>query len=84
MQVLKEGKWKLPWTLEVVCTNTSCEATLLVEEGDVLPTYNQMTKYECKCSVCGRTVNLPTNKIAPRVQEAANPKRQYSSSGGWD
>lgn len=84
MQVLKEGKWKLPWTMEVVCLNSACEATVLVEEGDVLPTYNQSSKYECKCVVCGRTIGLPTSQISLRVQEMANPKRQYSSSGWRD
>lgn len=84
MQVLKEGKWKLPWTMEVVCPNSACEATILVEEGDVLPVYNQHNKYECKCGVCGRTIALPANQIAPRVQEMANSKRKYSSCGGRD
>lgn len=79
MKVLKEGKWNVPWTMEVDCR--TCEARLLVEEPDVKPVDNESTKYYCVCAICGKHVDLPCKDIALRVRETVDKKRKFWSSG---
>lgn len=84
MKVLKEGKWNVPWTMEVTCT--TCEARLLVEEGDVRTHTYHATGFTCTCSICGKTVHLAEKDIALRVREEVEKKhpRRYSSGSAWD
>jgi hypothetical protein len=83
MKVIKEGKWNVIWTTEVDCP--TCEAKLLVEEGDVKPKPWDNGGYVCDCCVCGKSIPLRANDIALRVREAVDKKRpRYSSSSAWD
>jgi hypothetical protein len=53
MKVLKEGNWKNPWSMEMVCDEHDCGATLLVEEEDVKPVdYSKKKDYYAECLVC--------------------------------
>ena len=60
MKVLEEGKWKMLWSMEVVCHEDQCGAKLLVEEVDVKGVnFSSPAKYSCKCAVCGSVFDLP-------------------------
>ncbi len=85
MKVIKEGKWNNPWSVEVVCPEPDCGATLLVEEKDVVAEGDRY--YDCKgyyvlCPVCGKKVTVPAASVSPRVKRAAQDRRpsRYSSS----
>jgi len=81
MKVLKEGIWNIPWTSSESCD--TCKAELLIEEGDVKPTYNRGSSYYFICVVCGKSNTLRTERIALRVREAVDKKRGWSSSSDW-
>ncbi len=82
MKVLKEGKWNVPWTMEVTCT--TCEAKLLVEEVDVKPTYDTHNAFYCLCAICGKENKLLAKDITLRVREAVEKKRAYDRGGYLD
>jgi hypothetical protein len=84
MKVLKEGKWHVPWTMEVDCG--TCEARLLVEEEDLKTRLYCATGFVCKCSICGKDIHLAEKDIALRVREEVEKKhpRRYSSGSAWD
>ncbi len=77
MKVLKEGKWNEPWTIEIICSNQACEATLEVGEQDVNATNQQGSRYECHCCVCGRSIQIPAERIHLRVRGLADQRRQW-------
>lgn len=77
MKVLKEGKWNLPWSGKAICP--TCDAELLVEEGDVKPV-DYGTGYFCACGVCGKAIMIPDKDLPLRIKEALDKKRKYSSS----
>ncbi len=79
MKILKEGKWNLPWTMEVDCP--TCEARLLVEEKDVKPTYNLSGSFYCECAICKKRIDLKAKDLPLRVQEEVDKKRSWSSGG---
>lgn len=76
MKVLKEGKWNVPWTGECVCS--TCEATLLVEEKDVIPTRDCNGKFHCCCCVCGHQLVLSPQVLPRRLTEELEKKREYT------
>lgn len=78
MKVLKEGKWHVPWSMEMVCPESSCDATLLVEEVDLKPVDNG-TGYYSICAVCGHHVPVPAKDLPLRVKEVLDKKRKYSN-----
>jgi len=81
MKVLEEGKWKMPWSMEMVCAEKECGAKLLIEEGDVLPTYNSSpARYEVVCAVCGSKLFVPPALIPLRVKTAVDKKKKWSTS----
>jgi len=74
MKVLKEGHWNDPWLIEVICSNTACEATLEVEERDVSSPYGG--GYLVRCCVCRHTTSVPPERIHMRVRENTDAKRR--------
>ena len=81
MKIIKEGKWNVPWTGNATCP--TCEAELLVEEKDVLPTYNEMS-YFCECVICKKRIELKAKDLPLRVKEEVDKKRKWSSGSAWD
>ncbi len=78
MKVLEEGKWKMAWSMEVVCSEKQCGAKLLVEESDVTAVdYSSPAKYSCECAVCGSVLNLPPAEIPLRVKAVADKGKLY-------
>lgn len=77
MKVLEEGKWKNPWSKEYVCQEKSCEAKLLVEEGDLKPRFDEYYKNYFICPCCGKETDVPAKDLPPRVLEKANKRRKY-------
>jgi hypothetical protein len=81
MKVLEKGKWDMPWTAEVICTEKQCGAKLLVEEGDVcVVDYSSKNDFKVTCMVCGTTVYMSGKDIPLRVTRPLDQKRKYSSS----
>lgn len=81
MKVLKEGKWHLPWSAEAVCK--ACQATVLVEEGDVEPTFGEFNAFYWRCPACDVCNEISEAAIHPRVKCEVEKRRQYSSSDDW-
>lgn len=85
MKVIKEGKWKNPWSTKVTCSEASCGSELEIEEGDLsLSGYRgDGCKPTIKCPVCGKDT-LVKDQIPVRVYEYLDKKRDYrSTGGGW-
>ena len=83
MKVLKEGTWKNPWSMEKVCPEKQCEATVMVEEPDLAAVdYSSYNDFYAECSVCGTKIKLKSEEVPLRIQYVLNKKRKYSSS--WD
>lgn len=63
MKIIKEGRKQKGWAKEFKCTGSGngeggCEATLLVEQGDIYMTYSfcmgeKDSYYTFKCAACG-------------------------------
>ncbi len=80
MKVLAEGKWKMLWSMEVMCSEKECGAKLLAEEGDVSAVYDSFpSKYSLVCPVCGSCLYLPPASIPLRVKAEADKKKKWSS-----
>jgi hypothetical protein len=77
MKVVKEGKWDNPWSAELSCGNDNCGATLLVEEGDVIPTYDSRNKFHFICPICESVTYIPPANLPPRIKNALEAKRDY-------
>ena len=85
MKVLAEGKWKKPWSMEVVCSEKDCGAKLLVEESDVKAVDNSSpADYFVKCAVCGEVVYVKAAFLPKWVKGDADKGKKYWNSGGWD
>lgn len=85
MKVIKEGKWKNPWSTKVICSEASCGSELEIEETDLhLDGYRgDANKPTVKCPICGKPT-LIKDQIPLRVFEVLDKKREYrSSGGGW-
>jgi predicted RNA-binding Zn-ribbon protein involved in translation (DUF1610 family) len=85
MKVIKEGKWKNPWSTKVTCSEASCGSELEIDEGDLkLDGYrDDSNKPTVKCPICGKETIIK-DQIPLRVYEALNKRREYRSSGsGW-
>lgn len=81
MKVLEEGKWKTPWSMEMVCSEKECGAKLLVEEADVKPVYNSSpAKYEAVCAVCGSKLSVPSALIPLRLKTEVDKNKMWSGS----
>ena len=77
MKVVKEGNWKNPWSGEIACSNSRCGTTLLVEESDIKPTFDEYDRFHFVCAVCGTTVNVFARDLPPRMVEAIGATRGY-------
>ncbi len=86
MKVLEEGKWKMVWSAEMVCSEKSCEAKLLVEEADVkaVDYSSSRNDFYAVCAVCGANMNVAASALPLRMKKELNAKRKYSSSSSWD
>ena len=85
MKVLDEGKWKMVWSAEMLCSEKSCEAKLLVEESDVKAVdYSSKNDFYAVCAVCGASINVSAAALPLRMKNDLNNKRKYSSSSSWD
>ena len=86
MKVLAEGKWKMPWSLEVVCSEKECEAKLLVDEADVKAVdYSNPASYSVLCPVCNSKSSLCESSVPKWVKWEADKKKKVSSGGSsWD
>ena len=79
MKVLEEGKWKMVWSMESLCSEKECGAKLLTEEGDVSAVYDSSpAKYSALCPVCGSCLYLPVASIPLRVKVEADKKKKWS------
>lgn len=77
MKVIKEGKWNEPWSTEVDCP--TCEARLLVDEGDLKP-YDNSQDFYVHCPLCAKIVPIKARLVSQRVRESAGAGRRYWSS----
>ncbi len=85
MKVLGEGKWKKPWSMEVVCAEKDCEALLLIEVADVSAVDNSSpASYSSVCMVCNSKIHLKSSSVPKWVKNASDSKKKYWSSGSWD
>lgn len=76
MRLIEEGKWKKPWSIEVVCSEKECGAKLLVEEKDVKPVdYN--SGYYTECMICEAQIKITDNSIPLRMKVILDKKRKY-------
>ena len=81
MKALEGGKWKMPWTIEAVCSEKQCGAKLLVEEKDVKPIdYSERNDFYAECAICGTQLHIPVASLPLRLQKILNKKRKYRSS----
>lgn len=78
MKVLEEGKWKNPWSLDVVCGEKECGAKLRVDEKDV-KAVDYRNDYVVECPICGGNVSIAGHSIPLRVKRPLDNKRKYSS-----
>jgi transcription elongation factor Elf1 len=86
MKILKEGTWKNPWSREFNCIVRECNATLLVEEKDLIAPecYDRdPRRYEFTCPVCGKKNDVPAKELPIRVKEALDAKRKVNARGSW-
>lgn len=81
MKVLEEGKWKMVWSMELMCSEKECGAKLLVEEGDVKSVYDSHpAKYLAQCPVCGSAFSLSPLLLPLRLKAAVDKKKKWSLS----
>ncbi len=81
MKVLEEGKWKMVWSMELMCSEKECGAKLLVEEGDVKSVYDSSpAKYSAECPVCGSVLSLSPPLLPLRLKATVDKKKKWSSS----
>ena len=78
MKVLEKGNWDNPWSIEAKCPESSCEAKLLIEEGDVRA-IDYESGYYAECMVCGHCINIAAKDIPLRVKHPIDKKRKYSN-----
>ncbi len=79
MKVLEIGKWKIPWSMEVMCSEKEYGTNLLIEEGDVSAVYDSLpARYSLVCPVCGSCLYLPPASIPLRVKAEADKKKEWS------
>jgi hypothetical protein len=75
MKVIREGRWNEPWSVEVICSNVACQATLELAEHDVLPSSRNGSRYDCRCCVCGFYTQIPADRIHLRIRMKADAAR---------
>jgi hypothetical protein len=80
MKVLEEGKWKMPWSLEIVCKLDACSAKLLIEEADVKGVDYSGDDYAVCCPVCGSSIKIESSAVPLRVQRMANVGKKFRDS----
>ena len=82
MKVLKEGGWKMPWSMEAMCPEKECGAKLLVEEGDVSAVdYASQDEFSASCAVCGANIKISAAALPLRVKREKLKRKKYAS---WD
>ena len=87
MKIINKGKWDNPWSANILCAETHCQAELEIDEKDLIP---KGYKYSnggatIKCPVCGHETFVQ-DKLPTRIKESLEAKRKDAppSSSSWD